>query len=256
MFEQTFLAPPNKTRTAWSTVVSFAVQVALVCTGILVPLLRPDTMPRLLMEGALQAPAPPPGPPPMKLKSVAVVSTRMQRNNVDPSRLVEPARIPEKIAMIIDDKDQPPAVTGDGPFVPGAVGGDGLENGVVDGIANAVTRVAPPPPPPPVAHTPEPARKLERIRVGGDVQAARILRRVIPVYPPLARQMRVSGTVRLVGVIAADGTIQQLQVIEGHPLLVKAAVDAVKQWIYRPTMLNGDPVEVIAPIDVNFTLAQ
>lgn len=61
---------------------------------------------------------------------------------------------------------------------------------------------------------------------------------------------------RLVGVIAADGTIQQLQVIEGHPLLVKAAVDAVKQWIYRPTMLNGDPVEVIAPIDVNFTLAQ
>ena len=86
--------------------------------------------------------------------------------------------------------------------------------------------------------------------------AAKIVRKVIPAYPPLARQARVSGTVQLLGVIGKDGTVQQLQVISGHPLLVSAAVEAVKQWLYRPTLLNGEPVEVVAPIDVNFTLAQ
>ena len=82
------------------------------------------------------------------------------------------------------------------------------------------------------------------------------MKKVIPAYPPLARQARVSGTVQLIGVIAKDGTIQQLQVVGGHPLLVKAALDAVRQWIYRPTLLNGQAVEVIAPIDVIFTLGQ
>ena len=92
--------------------------------------------------------------------------------------------------------------------------------------------------------------------VGGDVQNAKLLKKVIPVYPPLARQARVSGTVQLIGVIAKDGTIQQLQIVSGHPLLVKSALDAVRQWIYRPTLLNGQAVEVIAPIDVIFTLSQ
>ena len=86
--------------------------------------------------------------------------------------------------------------------------------------------------------------------------AAKVVRRILPVYPPLARQARVSGNVKLLGVISKDGTIQQLQVISGHPLLVNAALDAVRQWVYRPTLLNGEPVEVVAPIDVNFTLAQ
>lgn len=100
---------------------------------------------------------------------------------------------------------------------------------------------------------PAPARPQQ---VGGDVQAAKLIKRVIPMYPPLARQARVSGTVQLVGVIAKDGTIQQLQVASGHPLLVRAALDAVRQWIYRPTLLNGQAVEVIAPVDVIFKLGQ
>ena len=78
----------------------------------------------------------------------------------------------------------------------------------------------------------------------------------MPAYPPLAKQARVSGTVRLIGVIAKDGTMQQLQMVSGHPLLVQAALDAVRQWLYRPTLLNGQAVEVIAPIDVIFTLSQ
>ena len=83
-----------------------------------------------------------------------------------------------------------------------------------------------------------------------------IVRRVIPLYPVLAKQARVSGTVKLLGVISKDGTIQQLQVISGHALLVTAAVEAVRQWVYRPTMLSGEPVEVQAPIEVHFTLNQ
>jgi protein TonB len=85
---------------------------------------------------------------------------------------------------------------------------------------------------------------------------ARIIKRVMPVYPEIAKRSRVSGRVRLMSVIAADGTIQKLQVTEGHPLLVAAALEAVRQWVYKPTLLNGQPVEVQAPIEVIFTLAQ
>jgi protein TonB len=107
----------------------------------------------------------------------------------------------------------------------------------------------------PRAADPAPAPSQPQ-RVIGGVQEAKLVRKVIPIYPPLARQARVSGTVELIGIIAKDGTIQQLQVVSGHPLLVKAALDAVRQWIYHPTLLNGQAVEVIAPISVHFTLGQ
>jgi protein TonB len=85
---------------------------------------------------------------------------------------------------------------------------------------------------------------------------AKIVKRVIPTYPPLAKQARISGTVRLEGVISREGRIVNLQVLYGHPLLTQAALQAVGQWLYQPTLLNGEPVEVIAPIDVHFTLSQ
>ena len=75
-----------------------------------------------------------------------------------------------------------------------------------------------------------------------------------PVYPPLARAARISGAVELTGVIATDGRIRELRVVSGHPLLAKAALEAVRQWVYEPTVLNGEPVEVIAPITVHFQL--
>jgi len=94
------------------------------------------------------------------------------------------------------------------------------------------------------------------ITVTSDVQAAKLLRKVIPVYPKLAIAAHISGTVRLMGVVAKDGTVQQIRVVSGPALLVEAALDAVRQWVYRPTMLNNKPVEVIAPIDVIFTLSR
>jgi len=88
------------------------------------------------------------------------------------------------------------------------------------------------------------------------VQAARLVNKVTPLYPPLARQTRISGTVRLHAIIGKNGGVEQLQVVSGHPLLVQSALDAVRQWRYQPTLLNGDPVEVDTEIDVVFSLAQ
>jgi protein TonB len=79
---------------------------------------------------------------------------------------------------------------------------------------------------------------------------------VKPPYPPLARQARIQGTVKFNAVIGKDGRIQNLTLVSGHPLLVAAAQQAVQQWVYRPTLLNGEPVDVITTIDVNFTLNQ
>ena len=94
------------------------------------------------------------------------------------------------------------------------------------------------------------------IRVGGNVQAAKLIRQPKPTYPPLAKQARIQGTVKFQAIIGKDGTIQNLQLVSGHPMLVQNATEAVKQWIYKPTLLNGEPVEVITQIDVNFTLSQ
>ncbi len=85
---------------------------------------------------------------------------------------------------------------------------------------------------------------------------AKLMKKVIPEYPSLAKTARLSGVVHLLGVIAKDGTIQNLELISGHPILASAALAAVRQWVYQPTLLNGRPVEVIAPIDVNFTPGQ
>ncbi|NDJ10635.1 MAG: energy transducer TonB, partial [Acidobacteriia bacterium] len=94
------------------------------------------------------------------------------------------------------------------------------------------------------------------IRVGGNVQQANLIRQPKPVYPPLAKAARVQGTVKFEAEIGKDGTIQNLKMISGPPLLVQAAMQAVQQWQYKPTLLNGEPVVVITTIDVNFTLSQ
>ncbi len=137
--------------------------------------------------------------------------------------------------------DAPPSI---GTFVPGGVGTVG---------ALPIITPALPPPPKPETH---PATQSAPIRVGGSVQMAKLIRKVLPVYPALARTARISGVVHLMGIIGKDGTIRDLQLIGGHPMLAHAAMEAVEQWIYEPTLLNGEPVEVIAPIEVKFTLGQ
>jgi protein TonB len=169
----------------------------------------------------------------------------------DAGRLMAPKSIPKDIAMIKEEEMPPPSAGGG---VVGGVGGvpGGMPGGVVGSIISSIPQVAAPPPPVVKAAAPV---APQRIRVGGNVQEARLSKRVVPVYPPLARSARVSGVVRFSAVIGVDGRIQNLTLLPGgHPLLVKAAQDAVTQWVYQPTLLNGEPVEVMTQIDVTFTL--
>lgn len=114
-------------------------------------------------------------------------------------------------------------------------------------IVGGGSRPAPPPEP-----TPEWASTPGRITVGGSVYDAMLTFSVLPVYPPKAKKANIHGTVRLKAIIAKDGSVETLELESGHPLLVDAAIEAVRQWKYHPTLLNGEPVEVVTTIDVNF----
>jgi protein TonB len=167
----------------------------------------------------------------------------------DAGRLMAPKTIPKDIA-IIKEEDLPPAMAGGVSGVPGGIPG-GTPGGVLAGLGGGL----PPPPPPPPVTVVKP-KNTEPLRVGGNVIAANLIKKVTPAYPPLAKQARIQGTVRFNAVIGKDGAIQNLTLVSGHPLLVPSATEAVKQWIYKPTLLNGEPVDVITQIDVNFTLSQ
>ena len=158
----------------------------------------------------------------------------------------EPNVIPTTIAQF-KEQPLPPGPQGLVEGVPGGVPG-GQPGGVLNGMTGM--NPTPPPPPKPAPQTPQ------RIRLGGNVEAARLIYAPKPDYPPLARMARIQGTVRLEALIATDGTIKGLKVVSGHPLLIKAALEAVQQWRYQPTLLNRQPVEVETDIDVNFTLQE
>jgi TonB family protein len=95
----------------------------------------------------------------------------------------------------------------------------------------------------------------KRITIGGNIQQAKLVSQVRPAYPPLAKQARISGVVRLTALIGKEGNVINMAVISGHPLLIPSALEAVQKWVYQTTLLNGDPVEVITQIDVNYTLS-
>jgi TonB family protein len=136
--------------------------------------------------------------------------------------------------------------------IPGGVPG-GIPGGVIGGILGSAPSKTTPAPPPPskIEHR----ESTPRIRVGSGVQQAKLISRTIPVYPPLAKAARIQGTVILEVVISKQGSVQNLTVLSGHPLLTTAAIDAVKQWRYQTTLLNGEPVEVVTTVTVNFNLA-
>jgi protein TonB len=251
MFEQTFVDGEGKTNKSWTVILSTLGQVTLVGVLLLIPLIYTEALPKTSLTSFLTAPPPPPPPPPPPAQAPPKVVKVVVRQ-FDGSKLVAPKVIPKQIAMIQED-EPPPSAAGVVGGVPGGVPG-GSAGGILGGIVGGIPSAAPPPPPPPKKE-PEKPKNPERIRVGGNVQAANLIRKVTPVYPPLAKQARVQGTVRFSAIIGKDGAIQNLQLVSGHPLLVPAATEAVKQWVYKPTLLNGEPVEVITQIDVNFTLS-
>jgi periplasmic protein TonB len=221
--------------------IAYIFEILVIGVLVIVPLIYTEALPKAQLMTFLVAPPPPPPPPPPPAKAPPVVVHRVSMQEL----MKAPTVIPKTITKI---KDQPQAanvgvVGGVSGGVPGGQMG-GVMGGIIGGVMGG-----PPPPPPPKPVTPQ------RIRVGGQVEQAKQIYAPTPEYPPLAKMARIQGTVRLEAIIAKDGTIQDLKVLSGHPLLVKSALDAVKQWRYQPTLLNGEPVEVVTEIDVNFTLA-
>jgi protein TonB len=254
MFEQTFVGD-GKTKKPWTIVVSFVGQIAFVGLLVILPMIFFEQLPGAQLISSLVAPPPPPPPPPPPAAAAPVKVVKVIPRQFDAGKLMAPKVIPKEVATIKEEELPPPTsgVAGVVGGVPGGVAG-GTPGGVLGGIIGSVPSAAPPPPPPPKKE--EKPATPQRIKIGGSVQQAKLVRQPHPVYPPLAKQARIQGTVKLSAIISKDGTIQKLEVISGHPLLVPAALEAVKQWVYQPTLLNQEPVEVITQIDVNFTLSQ
>ena len=156
-------------------------------------------------------------------------------------QLRTPTKIPKKVEIIKEDAAPPPVMAGIVGGVPGGVPG-GQMGGVIGGIISstpvAVPKIATP----------------QRVRVSQGVTQGLLIRKVQPTYPPLARQARIQGTVILQAQISKTGDIENLTLVSGHPMLAPAAIEAVKQWKYRPYILNGEPVEVDTQVTVNFAL--
>jgi protein TonB len=240
------------TQKPWTVVVSFIGQTALIGLAILVPLIGTEGLPHGHSLGDLFLPPEPPRALPHRPPQAANAKTNtIVPPQITPRGLVLPTRIPDKPTIIQDPEFEPTASAGVG--VPGGFGdSNGSGNGAIDGLLG--TGPAQAPPPMAVMKQPAPSAPPPRIRLGGKVEESKLISGPRPVYPPLARQARVSGTVRLEAVISRDGTILNLRAVSGHPLLIPAAVAAVQKWIFLPTYLNGEPVEVATQIDVNFTL--
>jgi protein TonB len=152
----------------------------------------------------------------------------------EPPKFTAPVEVPEQI------KPEESLDLG----VEGGVAG-GVEGGVPGGVVGGVVGGLPDAPPPPT----------QAVRVGGQIKEPKKLKNVPPVYPDIAKQARVQGVVILECTISPQGKVTDVKVLRGIPLLDQAAIDAVKQWVYTPTLLNGVPVPVIMTVTVNFKLS-
>lgn len=237
MFEDSLVESSGKlaARHPFATVVSFAGQIIVLSALLLLSLLYTETLPTQRWINVLQAPPPPPSAP--ASRSVAIASNRSGALS-DP--LVVPSEIPKSIGMVRTERTAPGTP-------PSGIAGDILgsvpENSI--GIVNSLLRPA----------TPVlPRLAPQKVRVSSGVAEGMLIHQVKPPYPVAAKMARVEGSVALQAVIGKDGSIQNLRVISGHPLLTSAALEAVKQWRYKPYYLNGEPVEVETQIVVNFLL--
>ncbi|HUJ83736.1 MAG TPA: energy transducer TonB [Candidatus Acidoferrales bacterium] len=233
----------KKTNKSWSVVLSAIVQGMIVVVFVLIPLIYTEALPKQLLTTFLVAPAPPPPPPPPAAAVQRIVKPVARL--IQAGKMMAPTVIPKKVEMI-KEEEMPPDVGAVGVVggVPGGIAG-GSAGGVLGGIIGGSGGGMPPPPKP----------TQQRVRVGGNVQQAKMIRQIQPVYPQIAKTAHVQGTVILHAIIAKDGTVQELQYISGPALLMRSAMDAVRQWKYQPTLLNGEPVEVDTTISVVFTLS-
>lgn len=235
-------------RKAWATTASFVFNSLAIGLMLVVPLLFTEDLPKAQLLTFLVAPPPPPPPPPPAAEAVQRVVHQIQTDMLSTGQLRTPTKIPQRVQMIKED-DAPPPMAATGGVVGGVPGGipGGQLGGVIGGIVSATSSLSAVPKLVPV--TPQ------RVRVSQGVTKGLCIHKVEPPYPPLARAARVQGDVVLNAIIDTNGQITNLQLVSGHPMLVPAALEAVKQWRYKPYLLNGQPVEVETTITVIFALS-
>jgi protein TonB len=256
MFEQSMLTKANGGRRAVSTCLGVTGEAVLLAGVVIAPMVWPQVLPRPKDWISIYTPT---VPRPLGGANLKKTHVEPRVRPETPRGFWLPVSMPKVPGAITDEPVADVPDIGDG--VVGAPG-----PGFSDGVRNAPnlmnwmeTRPAPTykePETRAAAATPREAPPSIRIRVSNGVQEAKLLVCVKPAYPPLARAARVSGTVELDAVIGRDGRLAEVQVKSGNALLIQAALSAVRQWVYKPTYLNGDPVEVSTTILVNFTLAQ
>lgn len=236
----------QKKRQTLATTTSFIFNCMAVGLMLIMPLVFTDTLPKAQLLTFLVAPPPPPPPPPPAAEQVQRVVRQIQTDMLNTGQLRTPTKIPQKIEMIKEEEAPPPMAVTSGVVggVPGGIPG-GSAGGVIGSILNS-TAAAVPKFQPVVP---------QRVRISQGVTRGLLIHRVEPGYPPLARAARVQGDVILTAVISVNGEIENLQLVSGHPMLVPAAISAVKQWRYKPYLLNGQPVEVETTITVIFSLS-
>jgi len=242
MFEQTFLTQPPATQKTGALFLSLAAQILICGVLIIAPLVFTDVLPMLhIAKPEIFVVPEPPKPLPPILRAV----TRTTVRTFNP--FMAPTHVPQRLVS---------EISVDAPFVPAEVGAASVPVLPAIGIDPSAASYAPAPPKPAVveAAAPKPVVPEIPVRVSGGAQLAKLIKQVVPNYPEPAHRFRISGTVKLLGIIAKDGRVRDLRVLSGHPLLQRAALDAVSQWIYNPTILSGQPVEVEAPIDVIFEI--
>jgi len=236
MFEDSLMESAHKIRTQarLTTSISFVVQACLVGFLILLPLIYTEALPSRLLNTMVVAPPPPPPPPPPAQPQIQHVQHVSEIVN---GELRTPSKIPKKIEMIKEEEAPPPSTGVMGGVVGGVPGGQA--GGVLGGLIQSTA------PPPKVAAP-------QKVRISQGVLEGNKLRDVQPQYPQMAKVAHIQGDVVLRAVISKQGSIENLTAVSGPPLLIPSAMDAVKQWRYRPWVLNGEPVEVDTIITVKF----
>ncbi len=223
-------------RRGWTTLASFGVQAMALSLLLLLPLIWIQGPPKLQWFESPQILTPPPAPaPPSSGERRTTQST-----NLNGTHIMQPPTIPPTIAIL----NEPSAASAPNIDEGGVPGGTGKSRSGVFNSVGPTVEVAPPPPPPAPTHP---------LRIS-HWSEGNLIYRVQPIYPPLARQAGIQGPVELRAIISQAGTIEKLVVLRGHPMLVPAAIDAVRHWRYRPYLLNGEPIEVEIEITANFVL--
>jgi protein TonB len=226
----------HKTSQSKTLPVSLTLHAIVLLIIIIVPILSPAELPepaaavRAFFVDPVSAPAPPPPPPPPAPKATVVKTPPKPEIDTSP-KFQAPVDVPEQI------KPEEGLDLG----VEGGVAG-GVEGGVPGGVVGGV-----------VGGLPD-APVVQAVRVGGQIKEPKKLKNINPVYPDIAKQARVQGVVILECTISPQGKVTDVKVLRGIPLLDAAAIEAVKQWVYTPTLLNGVPVPVIMTVTVNFRL--